>query len=412
MKKIGKWSLAVLLMAILVTSLMACKQGGEKTPEKTTEKATKAPITTEATTEEATTKEPEVDPSTYMDMRDISSMDLVKEIGLGWNLGNTLDSIANPTIKAPRAYETAWGNPVTTKELIQTVSEAGFNTIRIPITWEGKFGEGPDYIIMKAWMDRVQEIVDYAYEFDMFVIINMHHEEWHFPSTENYKLGKEMIIKLWEQIANRFQGYDEKLIFEGMNEPRLKGTPQEWNGGNESAREVIAQWNLAFVETIRNAPGNNAKRHLMIQGHAAASDDAVLQAIRLPKDDDKIIVSVHAYSPYNFALNTKGTSEFDSTDESDVAEIKGLMSRIRKHFISKGVPVLIGEFGAMNKDNEEIRADWAEYYVKSAKEIGVKCIWWDNGAFAGNGELFGLIDRRKYEIAYPLVLEGLLKGLE
>lgn len=108
MKKIGKWSLAVLLMAILVTSLMACKQGGEKTPEKTTEKATKAPTTTEATTEEATTKEPEVDPSTYMDMRDISSMDLVKEIGLGWNLGNTLDSIANPTIKAPRAYETAW----------------------------------------------------------------------------------------------------------------------------------------------------------------------------------------------------------------------------------------------------------------------------------------------------------------
>src|SRR5690625_1394909 len=150
-------------------------------------------------------------------MRDIPSIELMQEYNNGWNIGNTLDATnASLTGKSPEAFETAWGNPVTTKEMIKKVKDGGFNLIRIPVTWDEHLGESPNYEIEERWFNRVQEVVDYAYDLDLYVILNIHHEGWHFPSKENFDKAKDILTKVWTQIADRFKDYDERILFEAM----------------------------------------------------------------------------------------------------------------------------------------------------------------------------------------------------
>jgi endoglucanase len=342
------------------------------------------------------------------EMKDILSVDLVKEMKIGWNLGNTMDATGNNTI----ASEMAWGNPFTTKELIDAVKAAGFNTLRIPTTWEQHLGPEPDYKIDPMWLKRVREIVDYGMANDMYVILNAHHDEWYMPTYANKDRALDMIQKVWQQIADHFQNYDEHLIFEGMNEPRMKGTSFEWNGGNAEGWDMINQLDAKFVETVRNSGGNNPLRILMIPPYAATSSTNAWNSFTIP-DDKKIIVSIHSYSPYNFALNKNGTDKWSSANASDTRDIDNLMSSINNKFLKNGIPVILGEFGAMNKNgNIAAREDWATYYVKKAKENGIPCFWWDNGAFEGSGELFGLIDRNAKTWKYPEIVDALMKGIQ
>jgi len=352
-------------------------------------------------------KRPDAGSRTSVTIRNIPSTELIKEFSIGWNLGNTLDATGGGAL--PNT-EMSWGNPYTRKEVFDKVKEAGFNIVRIPVSWGNHLGPEPDYEIHKVWLDRVNEVVDYAIDNGLYVILNMHHEEWHFPSYENFEKANAILTSVWAQIAERFKDYDEHLIFEGMNEPRMKGTPYEWTGGNAEARDVINKLNRSFVETVRSAGGNNPWRHLMIPPYAASSDPKTWKDFLIP-EDDKIIVSIHAYTPYNFALNKKGTSEWSSEKTSDTAEIDKLMDNIYNSFISKGYAVIIGEFGAMDKDNLKDRVDWAGYYVKKASEKGIPCLWWDNGAFVGDGELFGLLDRRNFTWKYPEIVEALTDGI-
>ena len=344
-------------------------------------------------------------------MRDIPSTELVKEMKVGWNLGNTLDStITNPKgTELPSDWETAWGQPVTTKAMIDSVAAQGFNVLRVPITWEGKFGEGPDYTIDPDWLARVNEIVDYGIDDDMFVIINVHHEEWHMPTYENEAAAQEILTALWAQIADHFKDYNEKLIFEGLNEPRLKGTPMEWNGGNDEARDVINHWNAAFVETVRNSGGNNKLRHLMVTPYAASSMDKVLNDFAVP-DDDKVIVSIHAYLPYTFALadNAQATTEWSADNPADANDIDMLMANLKDRYLDKGRAVIIGEMGTRNRMNTEARAQCAKYYSEAAHNAGIPICWWDNNAFVGGGENFGLFDRKTFEWRYPDIISALM----
>lgn len=347
------------------------------------------------------TPAPETPTPEVITIADITSQELVADMKMGWNLGNTLDSVGGTALQSERA----WGNPTTTQEMIDEVLAQGFNVIRIPVTWEGHFGDGPDYSIHEIWMNRIQEVVDYAYDKGAYVILNMHHEDWHFPSEENKEEASEMITALWTQIAECFKDYDEHLIFEGLNEPRKKGTVYEWNGGDEEGREVVNHFMQVFVDAVRATGGNNTYRHLMVCGYAASSSTEALESIVLPKDD-RLIVSVHAYTPYNFALNTAGTDQF-----TDAQDIDKLMEDIQKIFLDKGIPVIIGEFGAMNKENEAERVKWATYYLSKAKEIGVPCVWWDNNAFEGSGENFGLFNRRELNWPYPDLLKAMQEAV-
>lgn len=369
---------------------------------------TSTEATPSITAEAAPTKEGETQVTgSPSPIRDIPSIELVKEIKIGWNLGNTLDATGGSGLSS----ETSWGNPKIDKAMIDAIKQGGFNTLRIPTTWEKHLGAAPDYVIDNAWLDRVQEIVDYGIENGMFVILNLHHEEWHFPSYDNEATAIDILTKVWKQIADRFQNYDEHLIFEGLNEPRQKGTANEWNGGDKEGQEVVNHFNEAFVKTIRSSGGNNPLRHLMIPPYAATSSTSAWDNFNLPKDD-KIIVSIHAYTPYDFALNTAGTSKWSLNNKSDTGAITSLMDNIDRYFLSKGYPVILGEFGAVNKDNLEQRTAWANFYVKSAKEKGIPCIWWDNGAVSGSGELFGLLNRRTHNFHYPEIVEALMGGLE
>jgi len=393
MRKIVRFVLSGFAIAILLCGCQSAKQNNENkitvTPEAT---ATPVPLTPTPT---------EV-PGVVI--KDVSSVDLVAGMKIGWNLGNTLDAIGGVGIMS----ETSWGNPKTKQEMIDKILEAGFNVVRIPVTWDGHFGEAPEYKIHDIWLARVKEVVDYAYNQGAYVILNTHHEEWYMPTEENKEANAQQIAALWTQIAAYFENYDERLIFEGLNEPRLRGTSKEWSG-DETASQVINYWEQVFVDAVRATGGNNELRHLMITGYAASSSKDNLAKIVLP-EDDKLIVSVHAYTPYNFALNTEGTSTWDIN--KDKYDIDYLMKTINDLFISKGIPVIIGEFGAMNKENEDERVEWATYYLTKAREIGVPCVWWDNNVYSGTGEKFGLLDRRNLTYPYPELLEAMMKVVQ
>lgn len=347
------------------------------------------------------------------EIKDISSVELVKDMKIGWSLGNTLDAGSQSSKNAsPEAIERSWGNPITTKEMIDEVKKAGFNVLRVPTTWDWSTGDAPDYKISDEWLARVKEVVDYGMANDMYVILNIHHETWHDPLVENYEAASDRLKKVWTQIGNYFENYDEHLIFEGLNEPRVRKSDEEWNGGSPETREIVNKLDADFVSTIRSLGGNNKLRHLMIPGYAASSSEVALKDLKIPENDDKLIVSVHAYTPYNFALaEGKPGAIWVSCKEGFTTDIDTLADTLKTLFIDKGQAVIIGEFGARSKDNEKFRAEWAKYYVTKMNTIGVPCVWWDNGGFTGSGELFGLFDRRTFEWKYPLVKEALISAV-
>lgn len=315
-----------------------------------------------------------------------SSMDIVKDIKIGWNLGNTFDCFDYK--EYAKDGETAWGNPKTTKKMIDTVKAAGFNAVRIPVTW-GEHLNGDT--IDEAWLSRVNEVVDYAIDNDMYVIVNVHHDDnlWLKLTKSEEASVKAKYVKIWEQIANRFKNYDEHLLFEGLNEPRIIGGQDEWGAGTAEEREIINNLLAAFVDTVRKSGGNNETRTLIVTGHAAAMNEEAIKAIKVP-NDEHVIVSIHAYSPYDFALNEQGRSNFTDADK---AELENNFKLIKTNFIDKGIPAIIGEFGSLNKDNTADRIKHMEYYVKTAREYGITCFIWDNNITDGESA-FGLLNRK------------------
>ncbi|MCM1166109.1 MAG: glycoside hydrolase family 5 protein [Lachnospiraceae bacterium] len=326
-----------------------------------------------------------------------SAKELTAQMKVGWCLGNTLDSTGGEGVGA----ETSWGNLLTTKEMIDSVKNAGFNVLRVPVSWGTHMDE--NYVVDEAWMDRVQEVVDYGYGNGMFVILNTHHEEWYMPKTEELGEDTKQLTRLWEQISERFKDYGERLIFEGLNEPRLRGESAEWTG-TAAAREIINEYAETFVRTVRASGGNNAERTLMITPYAASSMRENLAALKIPENAGNIIVSVHAYLPYSFALDTKGTDVYDPNN----GEIPGLFKNIKEIFIDKDIPVVIGEFGCVNKTNTEDRVRCVTDYLSAAKELGVPCLWWDNGSFFGDGENFGMLMRRNLDWFDKDVLDAIM----
>lgn len=332
--------------------------------------------------------------------------DITENMTIGWNIGNSLDSTGY-------SGETSWGNPRVTQELIDTVKAKGFNTIRVPTTWyqnvttttdeNGK----PVYTISEQWLQRVKEVVDYAYNQDMYVILNLHHEEWinrsDFPTA--YEEMSERLKQMWVQIATYFKDYDQHLIFEGMNEPRQTGASYEWQG-NAECYEVVNKLDNDFVETVRSidSPYQNT-RLLMIPSYAASAYASSYSALDVP-DDDYVAVSLHAYTPYAFAMGDGDHTTFSGNYQSD---LDTLFSDIRYYFTDKAIPVVLGEFSASNFNNTAARCDWATYYLTWTKKLGIPCVLWDNNAITNStsaSEAHGYVDRSNntwYEASEPVV---------
>ena len=334
------------------------------------------------------------------EMNGNTATELVSFIGTGWCLGNTLDATGGGN---SLYSETSWGNPKTTKAMIDAVKAQGFNTVRVPVSW-GNHTTGDNFTIDSQWLARVKEVVDYCIDNDMYVILNIHHDtstQYYYPSSTYKTQSVKFVKSIWTQLAKYFKNYDQKLIFETLNEPRLVGTGDEWwfpvNNPNSAVRDsisIINTLNQTAVDAIRAAGGKNTDRCIMVPGYGASIDGCTTSTFKLPNDStpNRLIVSVHAYTPYNFALNANGTAEFTNDLKN---EVDHLYSTIKSHFIDEGIPAIIGETSASNKNNTAERVKWAQYYMGKSAEYGVPCMLWDNNAFNGSdkGECHGHLNR-------------------
>lgn len=335
----------------------------------------------------------------------------VSNITTGWNLGNTLDScgewIGLYTQGKPQDYETAWGNPVTTRELITAVKKSGFNAVRVPVTWAEHIGE--DGSINEEWLNRVQEVVDYVISQDIYCILNVHHDAgsdgWLEASESCFKISSNRFSGLWKNIAVRFRDYGDRLIFESFNE--ILDSRNSWNNSQDSgAYKAVNSFNQLFVDTVRATGGNNAKRNLMVQVYSASSSDKTLEAFSLPKDsaEGHLIIQIHNYDPAGFTSSSATWTTMTDTwgSEAEKQYFEQLFDTLKKFSEKQGAPLVIGEFGAEYKGNESSRELYAEYFVSSAAQRGIKCFWWDTGEMA-------LFDRSSASVKYPKIVKALTK---
>jgi endoglucanase len=351
---------------------------------------------------------------------------LVETITAGWNLGDTLDSNvgqapASIRHNTPQRQETFWENQITTEENILTVRNAGFNAIRIPVTW---FAMVDDNLHIRGdWLDRVQTVVDYAYENGMIVILNTHHDEsmWSLFDADRPK-SRAVIETVWQQIATRFSGYSQRLIFEGLNEPRTVGSADEWSGGTEEERNNVNILNQVFVDTVRATGGNNANRFLITSPYAASATAPAIEGFVLPTDPagtNQIIVSIHMYEPYPFAHSMNGNvvNEWsaDGVGPGGPDAIVDGLERAFHTFVERGVPVIFGEMGALNRDNQDSRVAWAQFYVEQARLREMRTFWWDNGGIGltlpGIAQ-FGLFDRRTNQATQPELIAAIMSAVD
>ncbi|MCQ2538587.1 MAG: glycoside hydrolase family 5 protein [Lachnospiraceae bacterium] len=347
-------------------------------------------------------------------IKEITAEQAASEMRMGWNLGNTLDAVDGKLSidDSPIKYETAWHNVETTPEIMKTVVDAGFNVIRIPVSWGKHIDFENGNKVRKAWMDRVKEVVDYAYNSGAYVILNTHHDaNWLNTFEKDFERGSAVFADLWNQIADTFKEYDEHLIFEGMNELRYPGTPLEWVG-DEPAFEIVNKYNELFVRTIRERADENKDRILVISTYCGAQREPVLKNYAVPlnngEKDEKLMVAVHCYDPEPFALSSQGTGVWT---EADKGPVDAVFERIDTLLAPFGIPVILDEFAALKKadpDNDASRIRWVKYFLRRAKASGVKCCWWDNGhAFPGHG--MGLLDRREKTWFHPDLVKAIME---
>ncbi len=350
-------------------------------------------------------------------------------IGSGWNLGNTLD--ANSTGDKSNkglSTESSWGMPNTTEDMIRAVATKGFKTIRIPVSWHNHIVSS-NYTIDEAWLSRVKRIVDWSKGYGMSVIINIHHDNltesqmastygFCIPEGSNENLKNQSIAYIravWTQIAAYFRDYGDELIFEVLNEPRCIGKSYEWNtpSGTESlvraANQIICEYERVALEAIRADGGNNASRYVMIPPYAASP--SMMDGWSLPADAaNKLIVSVHAYTPYNFCMNQLSEKNFTEAHKRD---IDWLFNNLTANYTSRGIKVVMGEASASDKNNNDERKKWINYYYGKAKAAGIPVILWDNMVVYPNGsnagERHGWFNRNTVSWFFPDLIDEMLK---
>lgn len=327
-------------------------------------------------------------------MRGMSAKELAADMKAGWNLGNSLESENN---------ETYWGNPKTTKAMIDKIAKRGFTTLRVPVRWDNHYTDS-NYTIMNDYMNRVETVINYGLSNDMYVIVNIHHNAIQTmvstdQSTQNRAKNEFSIV--WTQIANRFKNYGDKLIFEIINEPRCG---EDWTG-NSSYFEIVNIYNEVGRKAIRATGGNNAKRLIMLPTYCASSDLPKIQGWRSLSDDKMIAVSIHAYKPFNFAFEGNGHSTWNQYDDKELSDN---FQNLDSYFLKKGFTVIVGEFGAVNKNNYNERVFYASKYTQVAKSLGIPCFWWDNNLYGQGAEQFGLFDRNKCEFTYGNIADAMI----
>ena len=365
------------------------------------------------------------DTSEPLPFYDLSAQELIADMGAGWNLGNTFDGHSNMD-----PNETAWQSDITTLKAIKGVHDAGFNSVRIPVTWgnmikEETVGGQKVYSIDDAWISRVQDVVDYAISEGMYVVLNMHHDGaasdyyqgWFQIGSDDFESIRAKFSGMWKAIAEYFKNYDQHLIFESMNEITHIGDISD-----EEEIKRINTVNQDFVNVVRATGGCNAHRWLAMPGHYANIDRITDPdgGFELPDDPsydadhNHLIIAVHEYPKVTYMRE-------ESTAKKGMATYVEEFKKLYETFTAKGIPVILGEYGsgcsvkdtmteAEVKDCEARRAYLDECMTQLAKTAGAAAFVWDNNNHSTSGERYDFFDRVNGVADHPLLVEGTLRG--
>ncbi|MDA6068213.1 cellulase family glycosylhydrolase [Flavobacterium sp. AC] len=352
-----------------------------------------------------------------------TAVQLAAKIKLGWNIGNTLEATNG---------ETAWGNPKVTKALIDAVKASGFNAVRIPCSWNQYLANTATAQIRTEWLDRVKEVVQYCVDNNMYVVVNIHWDGGWLENNITEAKKEENNAKqkaFWEQIATHLRGFDEHLLFASANEPAVEDAAQ---------MAVLTSYHQTFIDAVRSTGGKNAYRTLVVQGPTTDIEKTNKLMLTLPTDSqaNRMMVEVHYYTPWNFAGLTKdeswgkmfyywGTGYHSATDTDrnaswgEEADLEKYFKLMKTQFVDKGIPVLLGEFGAIRRTtltgdaltlHLASRAYYLKTVVKTAKANGLLPFYWDEGSLGDNS--FGIINRSNNTVSDTQAMNAMIEGLQ
>ncbi|CCY91299.1 cellulase (Glycosyl hydrolase family 5) [Bacteroides sp. CAG:1076] len=346
--------------------------------------------------------------------------DLMRNIKIGWNLGNSLEAAGG---------ETAWGNPATTLAMINKIREMGFNAVRIPCSWDQYLNDETTYEIKATWLARVKEVVDYCMQNDLYAILNIHWDggwlENDIPNGYNEEVNNKQKT-LWTQIATYFRDYDEHLLFAGCNEPNVE---------DEDDMATLLKYEQTFVDAVRATGGKNAYRNLIVQGPSTDIDKTMQYMNALPVDEtpNRLSVEIHYYSSWQFCGMEKdeswgkafyfwgeenkkyATGAYEGRWDNICGEsyVQAQFQKLKERFTDKGIPVIIGEFAAVRRTlpdeqaqegHDLSRAAFDECVVREANARGLVPFYWDRGD--------GVLDRKNLQVYDELEYNGLMNGIK
>ena len=328
----------------------------------------------------------------------MTSAELVKDMGNGWNLGNTMEAVADwlGTNATARSYETAWGQPYTTKEMIDGLKSAGIDSVRIPVAWSNLMSDDGKYTIAEGYIKRVDEIVSYVLDNDMYAVVNIHWdggwwEDFGSADTAVSDAAWAKYTAIWTQLSEHYKDYSHKLILESANE-ELGNSTKGKSKDDESYARVTAI-NQKFVDIVRASGSKNADRYLLIAGYNTDINMTCSDKYKMPTDtiESRLIISVHYYTPSTYCIANKVDNSWGFKEswggDADKAEMRKYFEKMKK-FTDAGYGVIIGEYGVTEMEQadgslalKEGAADFIASVKALSDEFGYCPMLWDTGAF-------------------------------
>lgn len=380
MKNIKVVKYCMLLFTMISLLLIGCGKASKQSPETDTPGTTPSKSTDDGTIR-----------------KDLTSVEVVDLMGNGINLGNTMEAFGRVSLGTEadvNSYETSWGAPVTTQEMVTAMHDAGFTTLRIPIAWTNMMDyESGDYTIDEAYFNRVEEIINYARNAGMYVIINDHWDgSWWGMFGDKDPAVREQAMdiykSMWTQIAERYIEYSDYLVFESANEELGFRLNDDWRSNDSQPQSGVLtdkecynevnKINQAFVDTIRATGGNNTERFLLIAGFGTDIANTTNDKFVMPTDsaEKKLIVSVHYYDPSGYCIQDSLPTWGSKQNYMDMTETLEKMTK----FTDAGYGVIIGEWGVLIEGKTELKANTLEYYeyfLDNCDYYGYAPMLWD-----------------------------------
>jgi len=343
-------------------------------------------------------------------------MQMSGQMAPGWNLGNTLEATGSYVWGSRNFNEAGWGNLKASQALFDAIKAAGFRSVRIPVSWK-QYADADDNI-SPQWMERVTEVVNYAHHAGLVAMINIHWDGgWMQPTYAAQAVANARLAKFWTQIANNFRNHDDTLLFAGTNEVMVD---DDYNAPTAEYCAVQNGFNQAFISAVRATGGNNTRRHLVVQSFNTNIDHANSCNTAMPADSvaKRMMMEVHYYDPYSFALDEKSQhwkwgKAANPSGGGNEAHADAQFQKMKTGFIDKGIPVLLGEYGAILRTEYDPagtnRKYWDQYITQAAWSRSIVPMYWDNG-YAANHQM-GLFDRATGKQVYPDVIKAIVDAV-